>query len=76
MEPKSRPALGLAIRHLRLIPYLAQGLSNGECATALGLSRHTIESYVSDIMAEFGVSSRSRLVIACQEQLESEEISP
>ncbi len=55
------------------MPLLAQGLSNRECAGASNLSVHTVETYVSEIMAALGVENRTRLVIACQALAEFHE---
>ena len=49
-----------------MVPLLAQGLSNRKCAGASNLSVHTVETYVSEIMAALGVENRTRLVIARQ----------
>ena len=70
--PSQQVAL-LQRRHRRLVPLLAQGLSNRECAGASNLSVHTVETYVSEIMAALGVENRTRLVIACQALAEFHE---
>jgi DNA-binding NarL/FixJ family response regulator len=50
----------------RLVGPIAEGLSNAEISARLGLAQHTVENYVSELMAELGVETRPRLVVVCQ----------
>ena len=54
-------------QHLRrLIPFIAQGYSNAEIANDLGLSKHTVENYVSALTEIVGVANRLQLLIWAQ----------
>ena len=48
----------LTDRELRVLQLLAQGLTNREIATELGISERTVENHVSHILAKLGVASR------------------
>ena len=52
----------LSHRELQVVHYLAEGLSNGEIGTRLGLSRHTIKNYLLKIYDKLGVSNRVELL--------------
>lgn len=45
----------------KVVSLVAEGLSNPQIATQLFISRHTVESHVSHILAKMGVSSRVEL---------------
>ncbi|MCC6387060.1 MAG: helix-turn-helix domain-containing protein [Dehalococcoidia bacterium] len=42
------PALALPARFRRVLVLIDEGQNNAEIADALGLSRHTVENYVSE----------------------------
>lgn len=44
---------------------LLRGMRNREIAGELSLSEHTIENYVSDILAHYGCRDRVDFVIRC-----------
>lgn len=55
----------------RLEPVLKlvrQGLRNGEIAAELHLTEHTVENYVSQLMALFDVATRTQLALAAYER--------
>ena len=53
-----RPAAGLSARELEVLRLIAEGLTNGEIATRLVLSEHTVHRHVTNILRKLGVSSR------------------
>jgi ATP/maltotriose-dependent transcriptional regulator MalT len=55
-------AAGLTRREREILGLLAQGLSDKEAATALGLSEHTIHRHVSNILNKLDVPSRTAAV--------------
>ena len=50
------------------LSYLAQGYSQAEISTALGLSKRTVETYINNIKNKTNAQSRSELV-ACSSQI-------
>ena len=57
----SAPA-GLTKRELEVLGLVARGMSNGEIATDLVLSEHTVHRHVSNVLGKLGVSSRAAAV--------------
>ncbi|HST24797.1 MAG TPA: AAA family ATPase [Gaiellaceae bacterium] len=53
-------AAGLTPRELEVLALVAEGLRNGEIATRLFLSHHTVERHVSTILRKLGVKSRGQ----------------
>jgi DNA-binding NarL/FixJ family response regulator len=47
-----------------------RGLTNGEAATELFVSRHTVESHVKHIFAKLGVRSRAEVAAVGARHLE------
>ncbi len=70
--PSSRkPSLrvtGLPARELEVLRLVAAGLSNAEIAAALYLGETTVKTYVSRLLARFGVRDRVGLVIVAYEE--------
>ncbi len=52
----------LSKRELEVVQCLAEGLTNREIATRLGLSQHTIKNYLFRVFDKLGVSSRLELL--------------
>jgi len=50
----------------RLVPLLADGLTNAEIAATLSLAHHTIEGYVAELKLRVGARDRVALVLACR----------
>jgi LuxR family maltose regulon positive regulatory protein len=53
-----RPETGLSARELEVLRLIAEGLTNGEIATRLVISEHTVHRHVTNILRKLGVSSR------------------
>ena len=64
LPPGSRATVleGLTRRESEVVRAVAEGLSNPEAATALRLSRKTVETHLSSAYRKLGVSSRTQLV--------------
>jgi ATP/maltotriose-dependent transcriptional regulator MalT len=62
--PSETPAArgGLTRRELEVLRLVAQGMSNGEIATDLVLSEHTVHRHVSNVLGKLEVSSRTAAV--------------
>jgi len=60
VPPRLR-ALGVTGRELQVLRLLGQGLSNPEIAAGLHLSRRTVETHVSHLLAKTGSSTRTAL---------------
>jgi DNA-binding NarL/FixJ family response regulator len=66
-EPSAR-VTGLPARELEVLRLIAAGLSNAEIAGALYLGETTVKTYVSRLLARFGVRDRVGLVIVAYEE--------
>ena len=55
--------LGFSTQQGRIVELILRGASDKEIAAVLGLSRHTVRTYLSRIFARLGVSDRLELVI-------------
>jgi DNA-binding NarL/FixJ family response regulator len=66
-EPSARVA-GLPTRELEVLRLVADGLSNAQIAAALYLGETTVKTYVSRLLARFGVRDRVGLVIVAYEE--------
>ena len=53
---------GLTRRELEILRLVAQGLSDKEAATALGLSEHTIHRHIANVLNKLDVPSRTAAV--------------
>ena len=60
-EPRAESRERIPPRLLRVLPYVAEGLRNREIAEACCLTEHTVEKYVSELLAIFGCRSRTEL---------------
>jgi len=60
VPPRLR-ALGVTGRELQVLRLVGEGLSNPEIATRLYLSRRTVETHVSHLLAKTGSSTRTAL---------------
>ena len=66
-EPLS--ALGLTPRVAEVLLWLAQGKTNSDIATILGISESTVKKHVMDIFAVLGVETRSAATLRALECL-------
>ena len=55
-------SIGLSEREVEVLKGVVADLHDGDIAATLGLSRHTVRTYMKRIRAKLGVSSRVRLV--------------
>jgi DNA-binding NarL/FixJ family response regulator len=55
---------GLTAREAEVLELLAEGLTNGQVAERLVLSRRTVDHHVSAVLAKLGVNSRAEAVAA------------
>lgn len=62
IQPSQRPRMAPRQRECAVL--IGQGKSNWEIAKILGLSRSTINHYVNDARARYGVVTRTQLVIS------------
>ena len=79
-EPgRSRPRTGweaLTPAEQVVARYVEQGLTNGDIADELVLSRRTVESHVSHVLAKLGLRSRADLILAAARRVPSQAKSP
>ena len=47
-----------------MLRHIARGLTHGQIATRLGISRHTVETYVSRIRVKLRVGNKAELTRA------------
>jgi DNA-binding NarL/FixJ family response regulator len=65
----TRPVPGaLSERELDVVRLMARGLSNEEIASAAFISRATVKSHVSSVLAKLGLTSRLQVVVWAYEQ--------
>jgi DNA-binding NarL/FixJ family response regulator len=57
------PLKSLRLREWNVLWQIASGLSNRETAEKLGLSKGTVEKYVSQMLEKFNLASRSALLV-------------
>jgi DNA-binding NarL/FixJ family response regulator len=57
-----RETLGLTRRQQQVIPYNAQGLTNKEIASQLGISEHSIKNHIHEIKRQLGAGDRLQIV--------------
>jgi DNA-binding NarL/FixJ family response regulator len=53
---------GLTRRELEILRLVAQGLSDKEAASTLGLSEHTVHRHISNVLNKLDVPSRTAAV--------------
>jgi DNA-binding NarL/FixJ family response regulator len=66
-EPPERPDLSgyhLSEREEQVLRQIARGLTHGQIATRLGISPHTVDTYVKRIRAKLGVGNKAELTRA------------
>jgi DNA-binding NarL/FixJ family response regulator len=61
--------LGLTRREAEVLLWIAQGKGNGEIASILGASEHTVKKHVQHIFCKLGVESRNAASICALENL-------
>jgi DNA-binding NarL/FixJ family response regulator len=59
----SRGEALLTKREQELVPLVANGLTNREISTQLGVSEHTIKNHLFRIYEKLGISSRVELIL-------------
>lgn len=60
--PETERPAGLTGRELEIAGLIGQGLTNGEIAAALVLSKRTVETHASHILAKLGLSNRAQIM--------------
>ncbi|WP_214414756.1 helix-turn-helix transcriptional regulator [Sphaerisporangium fuscum] len=66
-EPDDAAAAGpsaLSEREKQVLRRISQGLTHGQIATRLGISRHTVDTYVKRIRAKLGAGNKAELTRA------------
>ena len=58
----------LTPREREVLKLIAQVLSNGEIASALFISEHTVKNHVSNIYRKLGDNDRTRVALLAREQ--------
>ncbi|HOB40314.1 MAG: response regulator transcription factor [Limnochordia bacterium] len=58
----------LTPREREVLTLMAQGMSNGEIASALFISEHTVKNHVSNIYRKLGDNDRTRVALLAREQ--------
>ena len=63
----------LTERQLQCVKYLLQGKTAREIAEILGLSRRTVEYYLSNVKSRFECNNKVELILALSNLLETEK---
>jgi DNA-binding NarL/FixJ family response regulator len=58
-----RPAAGLTEREADVVALIARGLSNEEIAQQARITRATVKTHVSNVLAKLGLTSRLQVVV-------------
>lgn len=66
--------LGLTPREAEVLLWIAQGKGNGEIATILGATEHTVKKHVQHIFSKLGVESRNAALVSALELLSNADI--
>jgi DNA-binding CsgD family transcriptional regulator len=69
LETRSNPA-GLTNRQVEVLGLMVEGLSNGEIADRLYISKKTTEHHVSAVLAKLGAPTRAKAVALAESLLE------
>ena len=65
-NPKLRAMHGLTRREQQLLPLIAQGLTNKEIASHLGLSEQTVKNHIHRILQKVGSEDRLSAIHALE----------
>ena len=57
--PSAEPDRALTAREMDVLALIGRGMRNVDAAMALGLSEHTVASYIKEIYSKLGISSRA-----------------
>ncbi len=58
-----RPPAGLTEREAEVVALMARGLRNDEIARRAGITRATVKTHVSNVLAKLGLTSRLQVVV-------------
>jgi DNA-binding NarL/FixJ family response regulator len=72
-SPHPLETLGLTPREAEVLLWIAQGKGNGEIATILGATEHTVKKHVQHIFSKLGVESRNAAAMCALELLTKTE---
>lgn len=64
VERPAAPGYHLSEREEQVLRQIARGLTHGQIATRLGISPHTVDTYVKRIRAKLGVGNKAELTRA------------
>lgn len=64
VEPSGEPGNLLSGREKQVLRQIARGLTHGQIATRLGISPHTVDTYVKRIRSKLGVGNKAELTRA------------
>jgi DNA-binding NarL/FixJ family response regulator len=60
-ESSDQPGLNLSEREEQVLSQISHGLTHGQIATRLGISPHTVDTYVKRIRAKLGAGNKAEL---------------
>ncbi|MEU5783356.1 helix-turn-helix transcriptional regulator [Micromonospora lupini] len=62
--PRVDEAVKLSLRELQVLRQIARGLTHGQIARVLGISRHTVDTYVKRIRSKLDLGNKAELTRA------------
>jgi|SRR4051794_825049 DNA-binding NarL/FixJ family response regulator len=75
-SPQPLLSLGLTPRVAEVLLWVAQGKTNPEIATILGISEQTVKKHMMDVLATLGVETRTAATLRALEILSSPRANP
>ncbi|MFG2529162.1 response regulator transcription factor [Streptomyces sp. NPDC048516] len=62
MEPEAgRTEPGLSPRERQVLRFIASGMTHGQVARRIGISPHTVDTYVKRVRSKFGIGNKAEL---------------
>jgi len=56
-----RSAAGLSPREQQVLRFIASGMTHGQVARRIGISQHTVDTYVKRVRSKFGIGNKAEL---------------
>ncbi|OIK27761.1 hypothetical protein VT52_010250 [Streptomyces malaysiense] len=61
MATADRAPAGLSPREEQVLRFIASGMTHGQVARRIGISQHTVDTYVKRVRSKFGIGNKAEL---------------